>query len=52
VRKAAGFQLERDAQEATKYAEAVKDEMRGHYDDDDDDDDDEFGSDERSEDDF
>jgi len=51
VRKAAGFQLERDAQEATKYAEAVKDEMRGHYDDDDDDDH-EFGSDERSEDDF
>src|SRR5882762_10000944 len=40
VRKAAGFQLERDANEAKEHAEAVKDEIKGYYDDDDDDDDD------------
>jgi hypothetical protein len=36
VRKAAGFQLERDAAEAKRHAEAVKDEMKGFYDDDED----------------
>ena len=34
VRKAAGFQLERDAAEAKRHPKAVQDEMKGFYDDD------------------
>lgn len=42
VREAAGFQLEKDAEEAKKHAESVKDEMKGFYDDDEGETDDEY----------
>lgn len=35
VRKGAGFQLDRDAEEARKHAQSVKEEMQGFYSDDD-----------------
>ena len=35
VRKSVGFQLDRDAHEAKRHAQSVKDEMQGFYSDDD-----------------